>query len=223
MRHYEHWHGSNHSQTPSFIYVMEEELRGLQPGVYTPEIKGFSYKLRLEPKPGGKTILRYNDTEVIIDREDKIRLTTDGQIGVVKGPNYYKDALRKAIARSKLPQRLLVYSDQEICADYGENLRVLNLGNKWKELRVARSKEGKMVVLYEDHYDRTTAKYLQFVVREQYKHDEIVYAAIAGIVSKFPQTPSGAFSKALREQWEPWVQSAAQQYYSAQTPVAQPV
>ncbi len=220
MRYYEPWHSSNHSQTPSFIYVMEEELRGLQPGVYTPEIKGFSYKLRLEPKPGGKTILRYNDTEVIIDREDKVRLTADGQMVLIKGPNYYQDVLRKVIARSKLPQKLLIYSDQEVRADYGENLRLLN-ANTWKERPVARSKEGKMVVLYEHSHDRTTTRYLQFVVREQFKHDETVLTAIAGIASKFPQTPSGAFSKALREQWEPWVQTAAEQYYSAQTTVAQ--
>lgn len=219
MRHYEHWHGSNHSQTPSFIYVMEEELRGLQPGVYTPEIKGFSYKLRLEPKPGGKTILRYNDTEVIIDREDKVRLTADGQMVLIKGPNYYQDVLRKVIARSKLPQKLLIYSDQEVRADYGENLRLLN-ANTWKERQVARSKEGKMVVLFEHSHDRTTTRYLQFVVREQFKHDETVLTAIAGIASKFPQTPSGAFSKALREQWEPWVQTAAEQYYSVQKTVA---
>ena len=204
------------------INVMATELSLLKDGTYYPETAGFELiKIAIRKIPGGIEVITPTGKKVV-KSDDWICIDRYGNAFVSFGPSYYNDPIRKAISRSVFSQKILEYSDEAVTADakLGETCRVLSSQDGWKKSQSVLANSGKLVVVFQEREPGMPVFYEKFVVRNCAKGDSVVLEAISKICEKFPKVSSGAFERALKEQWEPFALDAAESYYSAAEKVA---
>lgn len=205
--------------SPGLLFILAEEMLGLTPGYYTPEIPNYRMKLRIECK-SGNVLVELDGQKVVLEKDATLRLTRTGEIANIHGPAFYlrkDEPLKAELAKSSFRQYMLQFHDNKVEVDYNCRAGVLGPSNSWNTVYGAVPKGiGKLAVVHiDDRSIHGKEVYQKFVVRENAKHDETVLQWFSDLAVRFPRRRSGAFDEALRSSWEPFLKKAAEDYYGS--------
>ena len=208
------------------LYVMTEELRGLPRGIHIPEAVGFEgFEVQTAPLPHlGVRVQVKGKKPIELNHDDVLRMDRrNHSIKRIVGPSFYEqyDQIKMIVAGSSfgVSKHLRFCNDGvAISKEYYAKkcASVLMPNGKWyRTYDDVPAKQGKLVVVYSEPTEYLPTKYHLFLVREDYREDQEVIDSLKSLMSKYPRKPSGVFDNVTKRYWEPWLLSAAKEYYGA--------